>query len=77
MRPIKIIVERHADGFVAYPVGLEGVVVAEGETDEEAISEVRSAIAFHVETFGAWVLGGADPDFEVRTCNGDPLPGNP
>jgi len=26
----KIVVEKHADGYVAYPLGLKGVVVGEG-----------------------------------------------
>jgi predicted RNase H-like HicB family nuclease len=52
MKPLKIIVEKHPDGYVAYPLGLKGVVVAEGDTYEEASAEVRSAIKFHIETFG-------------------------
>ena len=48
----KVIVEKHADGYVAYPVGLKGVVVAQGDTYEEALADLRSAVAFHVETFG-------------------------
>ncbi len=51
-RQIKVVVEKHSDGYVAYPVGLNGVVVGEGETYEQALADVRSAIAFHVETFG-------------------------
>jgi predicted RNase H-like HicB family nuclease len=51
-RQLKIIVERHADGYVAYPIGLKGVVVGEGDTYEEALADVKSAIAFHIETFG-------------------------
>jgi hypothetical protein len=27
MRPIKIIVEKHPDGYVAYPLGLKGIIV--------------------------------------------------
>ena len=53
---IKIIVEKHPDGYVAYPLGLKGVVVGQGETHEEALSDVKSAIRFHVETFGKQVL---------------------
>lgn len=53
---VKIIVERHDDGYVAYPLGLNGAVVAQGETYEEALAEVKSAIRFHVETFGSEVL---------------------
>jgi predicted RNase H-like HicB family nuclease len=52
MKPFKIIVEKHPDGYVAYPVGMKGVVVGEGDTDEEALSDVTSAIKFHIETFG-------------------------
>jgi predicted RNase H-like HicB family nuclease len=53
MKTIKIIVEKHPDGYVAYPPGLRGVVVAEGETYEEALAEIKSAIRFHIETFGS------------------------
>lgn len=53
MKTIKIIVEKHADGYVAYPVGIEGVVVGQGDSFEEALADVKSAIRFHVETFGA------------------------
>ena len=52
MHPIKIIVEKHVDGYVAYPLGLKGVVVGEGDTYEEALADVKSAIRFHLETFG-------------------------
>jgi predicted RNase H-like HicB family nuclease len=52
MKTIKIIVEKHPDGFVAYPLGLKGAVVSEGDTADEAIADVRSAIKFHIETFG-------------------------
>ena len=51
MKTIKIIVEKHPDGYVAYPLGLKGVIVAQGNTAEEALADVKSAIAFHVETF--------------------------
>ena len=49
---LKLIVEKHSDGFVAYPLGMKGVVVGEGDTFEEAVADVTSAIAFHIETFG-------------------------
>ena len=62
MKNFKIIVERHPDGYVAYPLGLKGVVVAEGDTYEEALADVRSALRFHLETFGQEVL---DPDSAV------------
>jgi predicted RNase H-like HicB family nuclease len=56
MKSIKIIVEKHDDGYIAYPLGIQGVVVGEGDTYEDALNDVRSAIAFHVETFGESVL---------------------
>jgi hypothetical protein len=31
MDDFKIIIEKHEDGFVAYPLGLKGVVVGEGD----------------------------------------------
>ena len=52
MLQIKIVVEKHADGYVAYPLGLKGVVVGQGDTYEEALNDVKSAILFHVESFG-------------------------
>lgn len=53
---IKIIVEKHPDGYVAYPLGIKGVVVGEGDTYEEALNDVKSAIRSHIETFGKDVL---------------------
>ena len=52
MKQIKIIIEKHPDGYVAYPLGLKGVVVGEGNTYEEVIADIKSAIKFHVKTFG-------------------------
>ena len=55
-KQFKVIVEKHPDGYVAYPLGLKGVVVGEGDTYEEALADVKSAIRFHIETFGQEVL---------------------
>jgi predicted RNase H-like HicB family nuclease len=52
MKTVKIIVEKHIDGYVAYPVGVDGVVVGQGDTFEEALQDVKSALKFHIETFG-------------------------
>lgn len=65
MRRIRIIVERHSDGYLAYPLGLKGVVLGQGESYDEAVADVKSAIAFHVETFGSEVLDSEDPTLEV------------
>jgi predicted RNase H-like HicB family nuclease len=64
-RKLKIIVERHEDGYVAYPIGLKGVVVGEGDTYEEALADVKSAIDFHIETFGVEVLEDDSPVLEA------------
>jgi predicted RNase H-like HicB family nuclease len=50
---IRVIIEKHRDGFVAYPIGLKGAVVGQGDTYDEALKDDRSAIRFHIETFGA------------------------
>ena len=65
-RQFRVIVEKHPDGFVAYPLGLKGVVVGQGDTRvihmvihityEEALADVTSAIRFHIATFGDEVL---------------------
>jgi predicted RNase H-like HicB family nuclease len=60
MRAVKIIVEKHPDGYVAYPLGLKGIVVGEGDSYDEALADATSAIRFHLETFGPDVLD-ADP----------------
>ena len=65
MRRVKIVVEQHPDGFVAYPLGLEGVVVGEGDTYESALADVTSAIRFHVETFGPGVLDTESPTLDA------------
>ena len=52
MKQFKIIVEKHPDTYVAYPLGLKGVVVGQGDTYEAALADTKSAIQFHIETFG-------------------------
>lgn len=65
MKQIKVIVEKRADGYVAYPLGLKGIVVGEGDTYEEALADVKSAIQFHIETFGPEVLEAESPVLEA------------
>jgi predicted RNase H-like HicB family nuclease len=62
MKTLKIIVEKHRDGYVAYPIGLKGVVVGEGDSYEEALADVKSAIRFHLETFGR---AAVDPEVKI------------
>jgi predicted RNase H-like HicB family nuclease len=64
-RQIKIIVEKHSDGYVAYPLGLKGVVVGQGESYEEVLEDVKSAIRFHIETFGDDVSPDETPVIEA------------
>jgi predicted RNase H-like HicB family nuclease len=52
VKTLKILVEKHSDGYVAYPLGLKGVVVGEGDSYEAALNDCRSAVRFHLETFG-------------------------
>jgi predicted RNase H-like HicB family nuclease len=62
---MKIVIERHADGFVAYPLGLKGVVVGQGDTYDQAMAEVTSAMRFHIETFGHEALEQESPVLEA------------
>lgn len=39
LKQFEIIVEKHGDGYVAYPLGLKGVVVRQGGTYEEALAD--------------------------------------
>ena len=49
---IKITVEKHPDGYVAHARCLGGVVLGQGDTREEALADVQSAIEFHKREFG-------------------------
>ena len=65
MQSFKIIVERHKKGYVAYPLGLKGIVVGEGDTYEDAVADATSAIEFHIETFGTEELEIEEPVLDV------------
>jgi hypothetical protein len=56
MTQVKVVIEKHSDGYVAYPLGLKGVIVSEGGTYGEVLSQVTSAVRFHIETFGSDVI---------------------
>ena len=64
-RQLKVIVEKHPDGYVAYPLGLKGVVIGEGDTYDAALADVRSAIKFHIESFSAEVIDAGQPVIEA------------
>ena len=61
MTEIKLIVEKHPDGYIAYPLGVKGIVVGEGDTFDEAIADLTSALRFHFETFGSELLETDSP----------------
>ncbi len=65
IKQFKIIVEKHPDGYVAYPLGLKGIVVGEGDTYKEALADIKSAVAFHIETFGDEVFVSESPVLEA------------
>ena len=65
MKSFKIVVEKREDGYVAHPVGTKGVVVGQGDTYDEALADVRSANAFHLENFGPDALEDASPVLEA------------
>ena len=58
---IKVIIEHAEDGYVAYPLGMKGVVVGQGDSYEEALADVTSAIRAHLEQFGPEALEGDSP----------------
>ena len=62
---VKLVVEKHPDTYVAYPLGVQGVVVGQGATYEADLADVRSALAFHLESFGASVLDSDSPVIEA------------
>ena len=65
VRQLKIVVEKNPDGYVAYPLGLKGVVVGQGDSYDEALADVKSAIRFHIETFGSETLELEPPVLEA------------
>lgn len=62
---MKILIEKHPDGYVAYPVGIPAVIVGEGDTFDEALHDVQSAIRFHIETFGRESLESENPALDA------------
>ena len=65
MQSFKIIVEKHTHGYVAYPIGLKGVVVGQGDIYDEAVDDVTSALRFYIETFGPEELEAEEPALDV------------
>lgn len=56
MHKFKIVVEKHPDGYVAYPLGVEAIIVGQGDSYEEALADVKSAMRFYADTLGIEAL---------------------
>ncbi|MFZ1218490.1 MAG: hypothetical protein WAO00_04315 [Chthoniobacterales bacterium] len=65
MKTLKFVVEKHRDGFVAYPLGLKGSVVGQGDSYDSALADARSAAAVHIESFGKEAFDGEDEVMEA------------
>jgi len=65
MKAVKIVVEKHPDAYVAYPLGVKGIVVGQGDSYETAVADLKSALQFHLETFGAGSLDIDPPILEA------------
>ena len=65
MTNLKIVVEKHPECYIAYPLGIEGVVVGQGDSYEDALQDVKAAIRFHIESFGEEVLETETPVLEA------------
>ncbi len=53
MKQIKIVIERHPDGYVGYPLGFtRGAIVGQGETYAEALKDTEGAIKFFIRHYG-------------------------
>jgi predicted RNase H-like HicB family nuclease len=65
MKKLKFVVEKHRDGYVAYPLGLKGAVVGQGESYESALADAKSAAAFHIESFGKEAFDDQDDVMEA------------
>ncbi len=65
MKQFKIVVEKHPDAYIAYPLGLKGVIIGQGDSYESALADVKSAIKFHIETFGLDEIDSGSPVIEA------------
>ena len=65
MKTLKFVVEKHRDGYVAYPLGLKGAVVGEGDSYDSVLADAKSAAAFHIESFGKEAFEDEDEVMEA------------
>ena len=57
--------ERHSDGYLAYPLGVRGVVMGQGDSYEEALADAKSTAQAHIEAFGVVAF---DPEGDVEAA---------
>jgi hypothetical protein len=62
---VKVIIERVEDGYIAYPLGMKGIVVGQGDSYHEALADVTSAICAHLSEFGPDCLQEASSAIEA------------
>jgi predicted RNase H-like HicB family nuclease len=48
---VKVIIEKAEDGYIAYPLGMKGIVIGQGDSYQEALADVTSAIHAHLREF--------------------------
>lgn len=48
---VRIIISKEKDGYTGTVHGIDGVVVGQGASEEEALRETVSGLKFHLETF--------------------------
>ena len=62
---VKVVIEHTEDGYIAYPLGVKGVVVGQGDSYEAALADVTLAIRAHLEQFGPDSLQPDHPAVEA------------
>jgi len=63
--PVNTHFRREEVAYMVEDSGAKAVVVGQGDTSEEAMADVTSAIRFHIETFGEDVLETDSPVLEA------------
>lgn len=64
-KQIKIVVEKGPEGYTANPLCIKDVIVGEGNSYEEALDDVKSAIRFHIESSGKEAIDFDPPVLEA------------
>ena len=65
MKQFRIIIEKHSNSYVASPLGIKGAAVGAGDTYEEALADVNSAIRCYLEVFGQETMENESPAIET------------